>query len=177
MRVRAVALLAAAGLLAAATGLPAPADSGGRPTLARLAGGASVEVWPDGHVLERSRAGAVLEESWCGSASRYARWVAFLGAFRRAVAGGDRAAVASAFAYPLRWNGAPGGSVLVRSRAQLLRDYGAVFTRALAAAVAAADPRALFCKDVSEVALGAGLLWGDQVGRRGAPALVAINAP
>jgi len=142
------------------------------PEVTRLHGGSSVSVWPNGRVLERSRAGVVLSDSNCGSYARYERWVGFMTRFRKAVLTDNRARVAAALARPFFWNhGAT--STSISGSAQLSTVYNSIFGRAVVREIKAANPRALFCKDVTMVMLGSGVVWGDEPGGR--PSIVAIN--
>ena len=142
------------------------------PEVTRLHDGSSVSVWPDGRVVERSRDGVVLSDSNCGSYARYERWVGVMRRFRKAVLIDDRARVAAALARPFLWNhGAV--STSISGPAQLSSAYRAIFGRAVVGEIKQADPRALFCKDVTMVMLGSGVVWGDEPGGR--PSIVTIN--
>jgi hypothetical protein len=142
------------------------------PEVMRLHDGSSVSVWPGGRVLERGRAGAVLADSNCGSYARYERWVGVMTRFRKAVLTDDRAGVVSALARPFYWNHG-GESTAISGPAQLSTDYESIFGRTVVREIANADPRALFCKDVTMVMLGSGVVWGDEAAGR--TSIVAVN--
>jgi len=142
------------------------------PEVTRLHDGSSVSVWQNGRVVERSRAGVVLADSNCGSYARYERWVGVMTRFREAVVSDDRAHVAAALARPFLWNHG-GASTSISGSAQLSAVYDSIFGRAVIREIKAANPRALFCKNVTEVMLGSGVVWGDEPGGR--PAIVSIN--
>jgi hypothetical protein len=167
----AAALVAAAVCVSAAS-----AAAGGWPKVTHLRGGSTVSVWSNGRVVERSASGATLSESSCGSYARYVRWVGFMTAFRTAVLDGDRAAVAAKAAPRLLWNhGSPWRSTPVAGPHGVRSLYASIFVLGVVHAIHAADPRALFCKDVTMVMLGSGVAWGDEPGGR--PAIVSINEP
>jgi hypothetical protein len=164
VRPRAVAIVAAAALVLAA------AASGAGPQVTRLGDGSTVTVWKDGRVVERDRHGRVTADSTCESAAVYARWVAFMRSFQAAVRSGDRARVARSVHYPLLWAGRR-----VDTGGKLVADYRSIFVPAVVAAIEAADPRALFCQNLSQVMLGSGVVWGDDFGGR--LAVVTVNRP
>jgi hypothetical protein len=159
----------AALLIAAPSGFGAPQ---GWPKTTRLRDGSTVLVWQNGRVIERDASGRLQSESYCGSYTRYTRWVRFLATFRQAVLTQDHARVAAEVAWPLSWNHGR-RSTAITSRTQLLRLYDSVFTASVVRQIKLADPRALFCKNVSEVLLGQGVAWGDEPG--GELAIVSIN--
>ena len=166
------ALLAATSLLS----FSHCASAGSWPRVSHLRDGSTISVWQNGRVVQRDRHGALLAESYCGSYTRYRRWVGFMSSFRTGVLTRDRALVARSVAFPFRWNhGRPGRSTVIADRAELLRDYSAIFSAGVVRTIRAADPRALFCRDVSMVMLGSGVVWGDEPGGR--PAVVSINTP
>jgi hypothetical protein len=162
-------------LLAVGSAAGAPQSSSERwPKVTRLGDGSTISVWRNGRVVERSASGKLESVSFCGSYKRYAHWVRFLTTFREAVLTQDHARVATAVAWPLSWNhGRPWHSTAIQNRAQLLRLYVQVFTSSVVREIKRADPRALFCKNISQVALGQGVVWGDEPG--GQPAITSIN--
>jgi hypothetical protein len=58
-------------------------------------------------------------------------------------------------------------------RTQLLSHYSAIFVPTVVREIKQADPRALFCKNVTMVMLGSGVAWGDEPGGR--LAIISIN--
>jgi hypothetical protein len=140
------------------------------PKLTHLADGSTVRVTKNGAVVVRSRNGQILSVSQCESGAVYEKWVKFMSVFQGAMEEGDRGAVVDRIRYPLRW-----GGTNIESRRELLRRYGAVFAPPVLRAVVAADPRALFCQNISEVMLGSGVIWGDDFGGR--LAIVTVNRP
>jgi len=144
------------------------------PRVTRLHDGSTVSVWRGGRVVERSASGKLESVSFCGSYTRYGNWVRFLTTFREAVLTQDHARVATTVAWPISWNhGRPWHSTAIQNRAQLLRLYAHVFTPSVVREIKRADPRALFCKNISQVALGQGVVWGDEPGGR--LAITSIN--
>lgn len=97
-----------------------------------------------------------------------------MGSFRTAVLTEDDSRVAGSVAWPLLWNhGHPWHSTSISGAAQFISLYKAIFAPVVVREIKKADPRALFCKDVTMVMLGPGVAWGDEPG--GQPAIVAIN--
>ena len=77
---------------------------------------------------------------------------------QRGVAQGDRAAVASLVRYPLRVNHGPDQHTMITGRAELLRQYDAIFTPEIRRALAAEKlDDVLGSKE--GVPLGRGLVW------------------
>jgi len=144
------------------------------PKISRLRDGSTVSVWRNGRVVVRGRSGKLLSESFCGSYARYERWATFLTGFRKAVLTHDHAHVAASVAWPLAWNhGYPWRTTLVRSRRELLGLYNAIFLPTVVRDIRLANPRALFCKNITQAALGRGVAWGDEW--HGRPAIFSIN--
>jgi hypothetical protein len=77
--------------------------------------------------------------------------------FRDAVRRGDKTAVAAAVAYPIRI-GLPGGRKLLRSPAELVANYDAIFSLKYRAAISNALPRNMFVRDQG-IMLGSGEVW------------------
>jgi hypothetical protein len=140
------------------------------PEISHLRDGSTVAVWEDGRVIERDRAGRVLSDSTFESEAIYERWVKFMRSFQTAVEEGDRSSVASSIEYPLSLSHG-----IIPNRQELLRRYGAVFTPGVVAEIESADPRALFCQNVSQVMLDSGVVWGDDF--KGRLAVITINPP
>ena len=144
------------------------------PKVVYLRDGSTVTVTTSGTVTVRSRHGQVLSESSCGSATRYWRWENFMTAFQGAVRRGDRAAVASKIAYPLRW-ATKTRVTAIGSRAEFLERYTDIFRPTVVKAILAPDPHALFCQNMTQASIGSGVIWGDVVGGR--PSIITINPP
>src|SRR5258708_980530 len=124
------ALLAATSLLS----FSHCASAGSWPRVSHLRDGSTISVWQNGRVVQRDRHGALLAESYCGSYTRYRRWVGFMSSFRTGVLTRDRALVARSVAFPFRWNhGRPGRSTVIADRAELLRPCNRMNRRLLAA--------------------------------------------
>lgn len=82
-------------------------------------------------------------------------------AFRRAVIDGNRDAVSTLIAYPLRINRTVQSRVITRmivSRAMLLREYDSIFTASVRSQIAGAVPADLFSRDQG-IMLGGGVVW------------------
>jgi hypothetical protein len=140
------------------------------PKIIRLPGGSTVRVGKGGSVVQRSRKGQVLAASQCESGAVYERWVKFMTAFQVALEHGDRTRVVRSVHYPLRWAGRT-----IKRSGGLLRRYDGVFAPRVIHAVLAANPRALFCQNVTQVMLDSGVIWGDDLGGR--LAIVTVNPP
>ena len=172
-----MALLAGlATLIAVSSAASAPERSSSSwPKVTRLRDGSSVSVWRNGRVAERRASGKLESLSFCGSYTRYAHWVRFLTTFRGAVLTQDHARIAATVDWPLSWNhGRPWHTTAIQSQKQLLRLYRQVFAPSVTREIKVADPRALFCKNISQVALGQGVVWGDEPGGR--LAIISINS-
>jgi hypothetical protein len=95
-----------------------------------------------------------------------------MSSLRSSVLDANHAAVASHVAFPLLWNHGQGRTI-IRNRGQFLRYYEMIFRANDVAAIRSADPRALFCRNVTQVMLGLGVVWGDEPD--GQPAVISIN--
>jgi hypothetical protein len=137
-----------------------------------LGGGSTVTVSSGGRVVQRDAKGRLVAESFCGSLANYRRWSSFLAGFQAAVRAHDRAGVASRVAFPLSWN--HGRSTTIRTRAQLLRLYPAIFRGSVVRAIRSSDARALFCRNGDAFMLGSGVVWG--IALRGRIGVFAINS-
>lgn len=169
------AAVAAAAVLALALAAVAGAGAAAPPTVTKLANGSTVTVTAAGRVTQRDAKGGLMADSECGSAKAVAGAVATLTALRAAVLAGDRDKVAALAAYPLRWNhGTPPNSTTISGKAALRRNYAAMFTPNLVAALRQNDPRAVFCKNGGQFTFGPGATWGEVVGGR--PAIIAITS-
>ncbi len=122
------AALAAAALLAAAAAAPASAQSA-----------AAVDATLDGLFGE------------------HAPYAAFLAALRKAVAAGDRHAVAGMVSYPLTAH-AGGHAVTVRDARQFAAQWDRIMTPAVVAAIGRQDYATLFANDEG-VMIGDGQVW------------------
>lgn len=85
---------------------------------------------------------------------------AFLGELRTAVKGGDRRKVAALIQYPLRVNLGK-GTRLVRSSAEFVKDYDAVFTVSIRKAIERQVPACLFA-NYQGVMIGDGEVWFEE---------------
>jgi hypothetical protein len=147
----------------------------GWPRVAHLANGSTVSVWRSGRVVIRDRHNEILSDSYCGSYARYVTWEGFMSGLQHALKQNDRTAVADRILFPLSWSN-HGTTTVIRNRAAFLERYTSIFRPAVVGAVIAADPRALFCKNLSQAALDSGVVWGDISlgGRRG---IITVNPP
>src|SRR6202035_5060991 len=151
-------------------GQPSSDAKRGWPKVSHLRDGTTVSVGKDGRVIQRGRGGQIVSDSSFESYAVYERWVTFMASFQAALKDDDRGRIASSIEYPLRWSGG-----MISGRGQLLTRYPSVFQPAVVKAVLAADPRALFCKNISEVMLNSGVIWGDDF--NGRLAIVTVNPP
>jgi hypothetical protein len=155
---------------ALASGLRSAAASSNWPKINRLGDGSTVSVWKNGRVVQRARGGKVVSDSTFESYAVYERWVTFMASFQKAIKRNDRSYIAREVDYPVRWSGGT-----IAGRPQLLGEYSAIFRPAVVKAILAADARALFCQNVSQVMLDSGVIWGDDY--NGRLAISTVNSP
>lgn len=98
---------------------------------------------------------------------------AFLSELKEAVAKNDRAKVASMVSFPLRLNN-DRRKTFVRSRADLLRRYDAVFNRKVKDALARQTAAGLFTNSQG-IMVGDGEIWFRPEGKDGRLKVVTVN--
>ena len=132
------------------------------------------EVEDDTIVRAYDAAGCMLAHSRCkGDSYGYRAAVGFMTDLQARAKAQDANGLAEIARYPLRVNGRS-ASRDIHSHAEFLQVFGRVFTPRVLGAVAAADPRDLFC-NYHGVMLGDGIVWADGV--QGHLALITINSP
>jgi hypothetical protein len=98
----------------------------------------------------------------------------FFDRLQHAVGSGDRAVVAELVHFPLRVNNPGGKHVMIATRAELLRQYDAVFTPPIRAAILKERPDKLI-GGRDGVAVGSGLVWISGTCTRAQPAKCVLG--
>lgn len=136
-----------------------------------LAGGGKVTVVREisqGTAGERvsvfDQRGEKMSESWCSpEAGSYDELVRLFSQLQKAVAAGDRPAVARLMSYPLAVNG--GSRETINSAAALLKSYTRVFTPAVSRRITQSSPQAVFC-NWQGATFADGVVWANAFGNR-----------
>ena len=124
-----------------------------------LEDGSKITLTADDKVTIEDIHGKLSGESSCGANGfSYRRSVEFMAELQQAVKAGDKDKVASLMAYPVRVNQGGGKHRIIKDSAAFVRDYEKLLPSAVATAIAAADPRKLFCR-YDGVMLGSGVIW------------------
>jgi hypothetical protein len=151
---------------------------GGDPVIRtiRLASGGSVRIETQGNsdkVTIISANGNVISQCWCGGipGTRYDDVVEFFTQFQSRLKGADKATVSRMIHFPLRINGPK--LRIVKTRTELIRQFGSIFTPALQEKIHSAEPKAAFCNWQGAM-LGSGTVWAD-TRDGGHLTIVAIN--
>ena len=103
----------------------------------------------------------------------YSKSVAFMSELQRRLKDGDSQTIADLVGYPLYVRGRI--PMILKNRAQFLREIEHVFTPAVIAQALAADPQLVFCR-YTGIMLGRGVIWADS-GDGESYLVYAINQP
>lgn len=124
----------------------------------------------DTEVTVTGASGSVLASCSCGQPTPYHEAAAFMARAQDLVAKGDWQGLAAVTNFPVR---TPVGSI--SSAATFVARAPAIFTAAMRAAIADAEPKAVFC-NAQGFMLGDGVLWAsaDASGHVG---LITVNKP
>jgi hypothetical protein len=153
--------IASAGTQSRSTLLYAPPRS---TRIVKFAGGEAIveRRGGDEHVAVE-RHGRVTSISDCDATTgTYDGIAAFSAAVKNAAKRGDRAALASLMAYPLRVNTGSGKSYFVAAKSSLLSRFSSVFDAETLRKLEGIEPHAVFCRSGQSM-LADGTLWASMV--------------
>jgi len=161
--------LAVAGLLGQSCQAGTPAvrtiqfSDGGHVTVERTREGERVDVV--------DRKGQSVSQSLCQDAvGSFDASATLFGQLQKAVAAGDKPAVAALIRFPLQVNGKT--SEVITSSAMLLQRYGQIFNADVTRQIVVANPQAVFCRYDGNT-FGDGAVWANT--SKGKLAIVVIN--
>jgi hypothetical protein len=140
----------------------------------RLRDGSTARVEGD-EVVFTTGQGQETDREPCGyNGIDYRRAVALMREFQSAITRDDAQGAAALVLYPLSWSDA-NHKRLLRTRADFIDSFGALFPPAERSAIARPDALALSCSDQGFM-IGDGVVWGG-VGARGRYGIITVNPP